>query len=72
MQRISSVKTDKNHFLIVSLDNGQVLQIDMSKRLGMIRFAPLADTSLFDSATTDGCFVKWCDKVEISIRELME
>ena len=37
-----------------------------------LRFAFLADPDFFARATTDGHFIRWDDKVEISLTELFQ
>jgi hypothetical protein len=38
----------------------------------MIRFTLLTDPELFGKAATDGSFIRWGNKVEISMSELFE
>jgi hypothetical protein len=44
----------------------------MESRLGNIRVGILADKVFFDSVTTDGNFIWWEDKVEISVSEVFQ
>ena len=44
----------------------------LKPRLKTLRFAFLADPDFFARATTDGRFIRWDDKVEISLTELFQ
>jgi hypothetical protein len=44
----------------------------MENRLHTLRFGLLSDKSFFSQVTTDGSFIRWGDKIEISIHEVFQ
>ena len=72
MSRIQSISTKEEYQVEVLLDNGSSIILSLKSRLGTIRFGPLADPELFARATTDGSFIRWDDKLEISVSELFQ
>ncbi|MBV5350361.1 DUF2442 domain-containing protein, partial [bacterium] len=58
----------ENHSLEAHLDNGSIITLSLKTRLKTLRFAFLADPDFFARAATDGRFIRWDDKVEISLR----
>lgn len=72
MTQIKSVVAKDDHQLEVTLENGSSIVINMTNRLNTIRFALLRDIEVFKNVTTDGNFVRWKDKIEISITELCQ
>lgn len=51
----------------IQLDNGSIIVLNLESRLQTIRFRVLANKELFRYATTDGTYIKWGKKVEISL-----
>ena len=72
MSRIQSITVKKDYKLEALLDNGSSVILNLKSRLGNIRFGLLADPAFFGQATTDGSFIRWGDKVEISVSELFQ
>ena len=70
MSRIQNIAIKADYQLEALLDNGSSITLNLKPRLGTIRFALLADQELFSRATSDGSFIRWGDKVEISVNEL--
>jgi hypothetical protein len=58
--------------LEVLLDNGSMLVLNLESRLRTIRFGLLSDRALFEQATTDGSFIRWGNRLEISVNEIFE
>lgn len=56
--------------LEVLLDNGTAVLLNMAERLENIRFMALKDRAVFEGVSTDGQFIRWGNKVEISISEM--
>ncbi len=56
----------------VELDNGSTIILNFSNRLHTVRFGMLADMDFFRRAVTDGDFVRWDNKIEISAREVFQ
>lgn len=66
---ISAVKPLENHILQVDFVSGSRLLLDMSPHLGKLRFHPLTDQQVWDSAVTNGIFIRF-GNVELSHDEL--
>lgn len=72
MSHIERVEAGNNYKLAAYLDNGSIITLSLKNRLGTHRFALLADPAFFARATTDGRFIRWDEKVEISLAELFQ
>jgi len=72
MSRIVRVTPKEDYFLEVVLDNGSSVTIDFTGRLHTVRFSILSDKEYFNTVTTDGTFVRWNYKIEISLSEVLE
>ena len=59
-----------NHVLQVDFVSGSRLLLDMKPYLDKIRFRPLADARVWNSAVTNGIFVRFGD-VELSHDEIL-
>ena len=67
---ISAVKAMDGHILQVDFVSGSRLLLDMKPYLDKIRFRPLADPQVWNSAVTNGIFVRF-GNVELSHDELL-
>ena len=67
---IQSVKPLTDHVLQVDFISGSRLLLDMKPYLDKLRFRPLADPAVWNSAMTNGIFVRFGD-VELSHDELL-
>ena len=72
MSHIERIAIQDNYILEAFLDNGSIIILNLKSRLGTLRFALLSDPVFFASATTDGRFVRWGEKIEISLAELFQ
>jgi len=72
MSRIVSVTPKDNYCLEIVLDNGNSVMIGFKSRLHTVRFSILSDKEYFSTVTTDGSFVRWNYKIEISVNEIFE
>ena len=54
------------------MDNGSSVTLNLESRLETVRFGMLADKELFRRAVTDGSYIRWDNKVEISVNELFQ
>ena len=67
---IQSVKPLTDHVLQVDFISGSRLLLDMKPYLDKLRFRPLADPAVWNSAMTNGIFVRFGD-VELSHDEIL-
>ena len=67
---ISAVTPLKGHVLQVDFVTGSRLLLDMSRYLDKLRFRPLANPEVWNSAMTNGIFVRF-DNVELSHDEIL-
>lgn len=72
MIRIKSVIPKSGYRLEVQLENGSSIILNFSDRLHTVRFGLLADKAFFRRAVTDGDFVRWDNKIEISVSEVFQ
>lgn len=72
MSQIKEVVPKDNYRLEVLLENGSSITLNMESRLGTIRFGFLADKAFFNRATTDGKYIRWDNKIEISVSEVFQ
>ena len=72
MSRITSVMPKDNYKLEVFLDNDSSITLNLQTRLETVRFGMLADKEFFKQAATDGCCIRWDDKIEISLTEVFQ
>jgi hypothetical protein len=62
----------EDYRLLVQLDNGSSIMLNMESRLQTVRFGMLADKALFRQAATDGSYIRWGDLIEISVTEVFQ
>lgn len=67
---LTSVTALSYHVLQVDFVSGSRLLLDMKPYLDKIRFRPLADTRIWNSAVINGIFVRFGD-VELSHDEIL-
>ena len=67
---ISAVKPLKNYILQVDFVSGSRLLLDMNPYLQKLRFRPLSDQKIWNSAVTNGIFVRF-GNVELSHDEIL-
>ena len=67
---LQSVKPLTDHVLQVDFISGSRLLLDMKPYLDKLRFRPLADPAVWNSAMTNGIFVRF-DNVELSHDEIL-
>lgn len=72
MIRIKSVIPKGDYRLEVQLENGSSIILDFSDRLHTVRFGLLNDKAFFRRAVTDGDFVRWDNRIEISVSEIFQ
>ena len=67
---LSAVEPLPDHILQVNFVSGSRLLLDMKPYLDKLRFRPISDARVWESAVTNGIFVRFGD-VEISHDELL-
>ena len=67
---ISAVKPLPDHILQVDFVSGSRLLLDMKPYLDKLRFRPIADPQVWNSAVTNGIFVRF-GSVELSHDEIL-
>ncbi|MDI6914483.1 MAG: DUF2442 domain-containing protein [Desulfitobacteriaceae bacterium] len=72
MSKITGLVPQEDYRLEVQLDNGSSVTLNLESRLQTLRFGMLADKELFKRAVTDGSYIRWNGKVEISVNELFQ
>lgn len=72
MSPIINVLPKDDYRLEVRLDNGSSITLNMASRLSNVRFNMLADQDFFSRVTTDGKYIRWEDKIEISVNEVFQ
>lgn len=72
MVHIKNVIPKEDYRLEVQLANGSSVILDFSSRLHTVRFGLLADIDFFRRAVTDGDFIRWDNKIEISVSEVFQ
>lgn len=72
MIRIKKVIPKGEYRLEIQLENGSSVILDFSDRLHTVRFGLLNDKAFFQRAVTDGDFVRWDNKIEISVSEVFQ
>jgi len=70
--RIVEVTAQRPYLLEIVFDNGTAVVLNMAARLGHIRFMALADAEVFAKVRTDGQFIRWGNKAEISLNEVFQ
>lgn len=72
MSRIIKVIPKEDYDLEVQLDNGSSVTLSLKGKLGTLRFGMISDIELFRRATTDGSYIRWDNKLEISVNEVFQ
>lgn len=72
MSRIVNIVPQEDYRLLVQLENGSSIMLNLESRLRTVRFGMLADKALFRQAVTDGSYIRWGDLIEISVTEVFQ
>lgn len=72
MSHIKMVNPKDHYRLEIHIDNGNMVILNFENRIQTMRFGALADPELFRQAATDGHYIRWGRKVEISIDEVFQ
>ena len=72
MPAILGVHPMGEYLMEIRLNNGSTVILNLADKMSTIRFSPLQDRKLFESATTDGRKIRWDDYTEMSVDEIFE
>lgn len=72
MSYIKEIVPKDDYKLEVLLENGSSITLNLESRLQTLRFGILADKEFFRKATTDGSYIRWDNKLEISVNEVFQ
>lgn len=72
MSSIKSVIPKEDYKIEVTLVNGSSIILNMQDRLNTVRFGLLADKEFFKCVATDGSFIRWGNKIDISVTEIFQ
>ena len=72
MSYIKEIVPKENYCIEVHLENGSQIILNLENRLKTVRFSTLSDKAFFNKATTDGSYIRWDNKVEISVNEVFQ
>jgi hypothetical protein len=62
----------EDYHLEVQLDSGSSVILNLKDRLTTVRFVMISDLDFFQHVSTDGSYIRWGNKVEISVNEVFQ
>lgn len=73
MNYIKTVVPMKDYRLLLEMESGSCVIIDLSCKLDTVKYGELSDEALFNQVSTDGDYVIWGDnRIKVTARELLE
>jgi Protein of unknown function (DUF2442). len=72
MSRIEKVIPKEKHCIEIIFENKSSVILNLESKLQTVRFKALTDEALFRRVTTDGNYIRWDKKVEISVEEIFQ
>lgn len=73
MSYIKTVLPMKDYRLLMEMEGGSTVIVDLSNKLRTMKYSELADKGFFKTATTDGDYVIWGDgRLRLTANELIE
>jgi hypothetical protein len=73
MSYIKAVLPMKDYRLLLEMEGGSTVIVDLSGKLHTVKYAELADEALFKTATTNGDYIVWGGgRLHLTVNELME
>ncbi len=73
MAKIRDVEAKYGHRLLVELDNGNVIYLNMTEKLDTVRFHDLQNENIFNDVVTDGYALYWdFGRISMSLTEIFE
>ena len=70
--KIVRVIPREDYCLEITLENESSVILSFKSRLNTIRFGMLNDIAFFNKASTDGAFISWEGKIEVSLMEVFQ
>lgn len=70
--QIVGVIPKRDRCLEIHFNNRHTVILDLAQKLKTVRFSCLNDDAVFEKASTDGSFIRWEKKVELSLSEVMQ
>lgn len=73
MAKISDVEAKRGYRLLVELDSGRIIYLNMSDKIETVRFHDLQNEKIFEQVETDGYSLYWdFGRIAISLSEIFE
>lgn len=73
MGYIKNVLPMKDYRLLMQMEGGSTVIVDLSVKLYTMKYAELTEDGLFKTATTDGNYIIWGEgRLVVTVNELME
>lgn len=73
MAKINDVEAKRGFRLLIELDTGRVIYLNMTDKIETVRFHDLKDVDFFEQVETDGYSVYWdAGRISMSLTELNE
>ncbi len=72
MIRITQVKPLEDYCLEIQFENGSSIILCLRDRLSTVRFGLLEDEAFFHTVSTNGNCIRWGNKLELSVSEIVQ
>ena len=72
MRKMIKATPREDYFVEILLENGNSIIIGLKEKLRTVRFSMLRDQDYFNQVVTDGIFLRWNCKIEISFNEILQ
>jgi hypothetical protein len=73
MAKISDVEAKRGYRLLVELDSGRVIYLNMTDKIETVRFHDLKNENIFEQVETDGYALYWdFGRITMSLSEINE
>lgn len=73
MNYIKTVMPAKDYRLLLEMEGGSIVIVDLSTKLKTMKYSELANEEFFKTAVTDGDYVIWGGgRLRLTVNELME
>ena len=73
MAKISDVEAKRGYRLLVELDSGRIIYLNMTDKIETVRFHDLKNEMIFEQVETDGYALYWdFGRITMSLSEIYE